>query len=276
MIYALAATGDTVFAARMSGAYASSDGGETWHDIFETAPELRDVAVTALAVRDDRIIAGMAGAAVCSSDGGKSWQVMGLASPPPLLVDIVFAPHDANHVLAGTADDGVFVSTDGGGSWVAWNFGLVDFKVNCLVATPDHAVFAGTESGIFRSHNGGRSWRDLPFPMSAAPVLSIGFTARRSFAGTQSSGLLYADHAGADWSAVPDLSILQSESIHAIAPIDNDALILSDHHLLRLRTDDLTYRVLDHFPDRQAISLAQTGRDTFIGFVDGSVAKAVV
>lgn len=89
MIYALAATGDTVFAARMTGAYASSDGGETWHDIFETAPELRDVAVTALAVRDDRIIAGMAGAAVCSSDGGKSWQVMGLASPPPLLVDIV-------------------------------------------------------------------------------------------------------------------------------------------------------------------------------------------
>ena len=271
IIYALAAANGTIFAGRTSGAYASSDGGKTWHNIFEAKPELHGVAVTALAAREDRMIAGIAGAAACSSDGGKSWQVVGLASPPPLLVDIVLAPHNVELVLAGTADDGVFVSTDGGGSWVAWNFGLVDLKVNCLAIAPDHAVFAGTESGIFRSHNGGKSWRDLPFPMDAAPVLSVAFTASRVFAGTEASGLFYADHSGTDWSAVPDLPMPQSEAIHAIVPNGNNVLILTDHHLLHLQADDLTHRVLDHFPERQAISLTQTEQDVFIGFVDGAI-----
>ena len=271
IIYALAAANNTIFAARMTGTYASSDGGKTWHDIFEATPGLHGVAVTALAVREDRMIAGITGAAACSSDGGMSWQVVGLASPPPLLTDILFAPHDANLVLAGTADDGVFISADGGGSWVAWNFGLVDLKVNCLAAAPDHAIFAGTESGIYRSHNDGKSWRDLPFPMSAAPVLSIGFSDRRVFAGTQSSGLFYADHGGGTWSAVPDLPMLQSEAIHAIVANGNEVLILSDHHLVHFQADDLAHRVLDHFPDRQAISLAQTEHHAFIGFVDGAV-----
>ncbi len=271
MIYTLAAANNTIFAGRTSGVYRSPDGGETWYNSFEATSELDGVAVTALAVREDRMIAGVAGAMACSSDGGKSWQVAGLASPPPLVVDILFAPHDTNLVLAGTADDGVFVSTDGGSSWVAWNFGLVDLKVNCLAIAPDHAVFAGTESGIFRSHNGGKSWRDLSFPMDAAPVLSVGFTASRAFAGTQSNGLFYADHSGTNWLAVADLPMLQSEAIHAIVPNDNGALILTDHHLLHLQADDLTHRVLDHFPDRLAISLAQTGQHAFIGFVDGAV-----
>jgi photosystem II stability/assembly factor-like uncharacterized protein len=271
MIYALVAADNTIFAARTSGVWRSQDDGQTWHNTFDATPDLRGIAATALAVQGNRVAAGVAGAVACSSDGGNTWQVTGLASPPPLVVDILFSAYDENLVLAGTADDGVFVSSDGGSTWTAWNFGLVDFKVNCLVTSFDDSIIAGTESGLFRSHNGGKSWRDLPFPMAAAPVLSIGFTASHIFAGTQANGLLYADHEGGDWSAVPELAVLQSEAAHAILTKSDDLLILTDHHLIQLRADGLTHQVLHRFPDRQALALTRTEQQIIIGFVDGTI-----
>jgi hypothetical protein len=72
---------------------------------------------------------------------------------------------------------------------------------------------------------------------------------------------------------VSGLPVPQSEAIHAIVPNGNGALILTDYHLFQLQADDLKHRILGHFPDRQAISLAQTEQDTFIGFVDGLITK---
>ena len=79
--------------------------------------------------------------------------------------------------LAGTLEDGVFSSTDRGGRWGAWNFGLFDLNVLCLALSPtwtrDETVYAGTETGLYRSTNGGRAWRHSGFPSELAPALCI-------------------------------------------------------------------------------------------------------
>ncbi len=59
-------------------------------------------------------------------------------------------------LFAGTFHDGVFRSTDGGGSWIAANKGLLpDVTVYALAVSPayaqDHTLFAGTYNGVFRS-----------------------------------------------------------------------------------------------------------------------------
>src|SRR5205085_2097919 len=76
----------------------------------------------------------------------------------------------------GTSYDGVFKSTNGGGSWVAVNSGLPSVpEIHTLAANPQdgNVVFAGTtggghfttvpvaEQGIYRTIDGGASWTQL-------------------------------------------------------------------------------------------------------------------
>lgn len=267
-IYALAAAGDTLYAARPSGVYRSTDGGQTWQNAFESTPDLRGIAATALSVQGSTVFAGVNGGIAISADGGTSWQVRGLAAPPPVVMDIT-GWHE--RILVATADDGVFLSDDSGTTWAAWNFGLIDLRVNCMAIAPDATVFAGTESGLVRSHNGGKSWRDLTFPVNSAPVLSLAFAAGYIFAGTQTSGILYADPSGTDWAAVPELDALKDQVIHALLPGADNLLILTDRRLIRLATIDLSHQVLHQFLEREALALTPTDRHIAIGFADGSV-----
>lgn len=270
-VYALAASDHAVFAASSAGVLRSQDGGQTWHNTFETPPELLGAAATALAAQGGRVVAGTAGGLAISTDGGQTWQVVGLAVPPPLVIDIALAP-GGDLILAGTADDGVFVSRDSGSTWAAWNFGLFDHRINCLSLAPDQmTVFTGTESGLFRSANGGQSWREVPFPPAAAPVLSLALTPTHLFAGTPSSGLLCAAVPGYTWSAVPALTNLSGEAVQALLPAGADILILTDHHLLRLETPSLTGRTLAHFPERAALAFTPTAQQILVGFTDGGI-----
>jgi len=62
------------------------------------------------------------------------------------------------------AGDGVFKSTDGGGSWSAANTGLPSGNYGLVIdpATPT-TLYAGTFYGsVFKSTDGGGSWKAFP------------------------------------------------------------------------------------------------------------------
>jgi photosystem II stability/assembly factor-like uncharacterized protein len=105
-------------------------------------------------------------------------------------------------------EDGVFSSSNRGGHWVAWNFGLLDLNTICLAISPDFArdetLFVGVDSGIFRSTNGGRAWREVDFSPDLAPVLSLALSPAYAedgilFAGTESQGLFRSEDRGRTW-----------------------------------------------------------------------------
>lgn len=66
---------------------------------------------------------------------------------------------DAGHLYAGTADQGVFRSTDGGASWQPASRGLLQLDVRALAAGRRGVVYAGTAGGgVFRSTDRGAVW----------------------------------------------------------------------------------------------------------------------
>jgi len=190
------------YAARQSGLLLSDDGGLTWQSAVEA------LSVTAVVVSlKQHVFAGIPGGILHSSDEGKSWTTVPLPAPPPLITALTASP-DNSMVLAGTMEDGVFLSEDDGASWNAWNAGLLDRHILCMALSPcfssDRRVYVGTETGIYGSRNQGRSWRMLNFPPEFAPVLSIAlspgfFSDGILWAGTENRGLFRSEDYGQTW-----------------------------------------------------------------------------
>ncbi|MBI4360333.1 hypothetical protein HY572_01010 [Candidatus Micrarchaeota archaeon] len=104
---------------------------------------------------------------VVSNDGGEHWEKR-----------FVFDKHyDFNHVLffdskmyLGTVDDGVFVSSDKGKSWVAFNDGLESLATGRFLVFKNRLYLLGarlqyntrTGGSLYRLANDGLSWEKVP------------------------------------------------------------------------------------------------------------------
>lgn len=254
-VFALAASPDftadrTIFAARVSGLYRSTDGGVTWQPTYGSLSLQSDlvtptVAVSPDFVQDRTVFAGVSGGIVCSYDAGHTWHVIALPPPPSLISCLAFSPTYADDGVAflGTMEDGVYRSADRGQNWVRWNFGLFDLRVLALAVSPDFSrdetVFAGTDTGIYISKSGGRSWRPLSFPDEAAPVLSLAVSPGFAqdgilWAGAESAGLWVSADRGKSWQRSGEE--LLRESVNALIIAEWSA---SERQLLALATEGL-------------------------------------
>ncbi len=211
------------FAARPSGLYRSTDGGQSWQPAYASLNLEAPLATTAVILSpgfagDSHVFAGVPGGILRSMDGGQTWQVATLPSPPPLVSSLVISPDFERDgvILAATVEDGVFRSADRGSRWSAWNFGLLDLKVLTLAISPDFAadetLFAGTDSGLFRSTNGGRAWREVDLPVGFTPVLSLAFSPHYAgdgllFAGTEDYGLFSSADRGRSWTRLAETTL---------------------------------------------------------------------
>ncbi len=271
-VTALARSGSTLYAARASGLYRSTDGGSTWQNTFAKLDE--SLAATAVATFDRTVFVGTKGAVLRSTDAGDTWHISGLVTPPPLIVALAVSPNFAEDgtVFAGTAEDGVFVSTDRGDSWVPWNFSLLDLNVYALALSPnfaqDHTVYVGTESGIFRSINGGRGWRELPFPMDVAPVLALGVSANGTiYAGTEEHGLYASTDGGTAWSQIKASGSVQTLDVSAALTV-----LLPDQ-LCQSTDGGRSWSEHRFATAESALTLLPDGDSVFVGWVDGAIAR---
>jgi len=102
-------------------------------------------------------------------DGGKKWERLArIAKRDDLVIDdIVVDPADAKHLVLGAwastdlnhPDGGIFISHDGGSTWVAQPE-MQGQSVRSLTDAPSEpkTLVAGTLMGVFRSEDGGEHW----------------------------------------------------------------------------------------------------------------------
>jgi hypothetical protein len=128
-------------------------------------------------------------------------------------------------LYVGTAGDGVFCSTNLGGSWIAADSGLSNFVINSLAVDTIGAgganIFAVTDSGIFLSTNYGTYWKMVDSALTNyKSVYSLAVNGTDQFAGTN-QGVYLSTNSGASWTAVN--SGLTSDTVYSLALSPNGA-----------------------------------------------------
>jgi photosystem II stability/assembly factor-like uncharacterized protein len=105
-----------------------------------------------------------------STDAGLTWANANFTSDTRALV---LDPNDPNTIYAGTGSNGVYVSTDAGGSWTAMNDGLGNTKILALAlrAGAENLLFAGTDGGsVYRTSVTTGVAGQTPIAVRHAPV----------------------------------------------------------------------------------------------------------
>lgn len=163
----------------------SADGGVTWSALADRGPG----AIAALAAHPDRpgrVHAALAAGGVArSSDGGRSWapQGAGLPATPAAAITVAAAAPDTLYLAV--RGDGLWQSTDAGGSWsFAMDrpyLAVAEREVLALASVNDASgmggiwVYAGTDLGLTRVPDCFCRWQDVQ-PGDAMEALASGKT----------------------------------------------------------------------------------------------------
>ena len=133
-----------------------------------------------------------------SESYSQQWQqVNGYSGPSVYAFAAIPQGSGGTNIFAGTADSGVYLSTDNGKSWAPVNSGLGSTEVSALAVSGTN-IYAGTWGGIFLSTNNGTDWTSVYSVPASDDVGAIAVSGANIFAGTNGGIFLSTDN-GASW-----------------------------------------------------------------------------
>ncbi len=190
--------------------FKSENGGDTWSEITNGLPDRFPMEIT-VDPCDDNIVYVVFGGydlpshVYRSLDGGNSWNPLGQDLPDVPTNTILIDPENTQHIYIGN-DIGVFVSTDGGTTWMTYSTGLPDA---CLVMSL--AFTPVTRKLRIATHGNGVYENDLlhdltPFVAQSPPLaewymddFDINFNDEPSACVFQQCFYTVRDFDGSDW-----------------------------------------------------------------------------
>ncbi len=113
-----------------------------------------------------------------SDNGGEMWVKSGLQAY--FIYSVAVNPFNGNEALAGTVDNGVFRSTDGGRNWNARNQGLINVTITDLLIDPINPQIwyaLVQERGVWRSLDGGSHWEAYNGGLGNTTIYRLGWDA---------------------------------------------------------------------------------------------------
>ncbi len=174
-----------------------------------------------LALNGTDILAGTWYGVIKSSDNGSTWTT--LANGLPSNAGVAGLAISGTKIFAGvsssSADNtGVFLSTNGGSSWLERNNGLNSLVVNTIAAR-DSSIFAATDTaGVFLSSNSGSNWTSINAGLTNKFVNTFKVRGSHILAGTQDGIFLYSDSMNS-WTNI-SANIPMGTSVHSIEMMD--------------------------------------------------------
>jgi hypothetical protein len=141
-ITSIVASGDAIFAGSASnGIFKTTNGGTSWTEINSG---LTNTCISQLVAMDTKLLAVTLDGVLVSDNDGMSWAA-GTSSLEKVNCFVVVN----DQLLAGTDDNGVYLSVDGGVTWTSFSSGIPgNTRVWSLAASSD-GIFAGTSSGVW-------------------------------------------------------------------------------------------------------------------------------
>ncbi len=184
IVLALAAVGSNVFAGTYgSGVYVANDSGFNWSS---AGSGIGNGDINTFLVLGTEILAGTGAGVYISADDGATWNKAGSMGAIVQTIAAKINGTGETRLFAGTLNNGVYLSTDGGSDWTQTT--LSDIGVFSL-AVSGSDVFAGTANGVFLSSDDGTSWRQVNTGLADTSVQSLFVSGATLFAGTYEAGI---------------------------------------------------------------------------------------
>jgi photosystem II stability/assembly factor-like uncharacterized protein len=243
---ALAVIGTNIYAGTGSGLLLSTDNGYSWSNIA-TSDYYSNQQMNCIAGNDSTIFVGTPGQLLIDKDN--SWGIadIGLNYGTSILSILV----NNSDVFIGTTN-GVYISTNNGGSWTAASNGMPvpPKQVYSIAASPTGAggtnLYAATNNGVYLSTNDGVSWTPENNGTVGTDVYSITGSGSKIFAafGLNNTSIFFSTDYGLTWNTSAN-SGLGAKLIYNLTIIDSGLYATSDYGLFLSSNDGENWSSID-------------------------------
>lgn len=172
------------------GVYRSIDGGSSWITP-SLSSEIRTIVVDP---NDSQVVYAAGTGAYKSTDGGSSWGSLGLGGL--YFYSLAIRNDNSQIVYAGVSSGGVFITDNGGASWMpVGNAGSLDVRdvvVDSLNPGRVYVGVHGNDAGVYRSDDNGQTWTQFTSGMGSRDILSLYIDSQAPqniLAGTPTTGI---------------------------------------------------------------------------------------
>jgi photosystem II stability/assembly factor-like uncharacterized protein len=194
---------ETVYAATAYGIFKSENGGNDWQEKNQGLESTFTPSVV-IDPHDPRVLYAATEAGVyASTNRAERWHLLGLKGKG--IRTVIYSFHTKGTLFTGTEDDGIFVSTNAGETWIAINDGLESLTVYCLAQDPhnEQTLYAGTfRGGVFKSIDGGNYWKPCNNGLARLDIHALLVDPSDTdvvYCGTLGGGVFVSEDAGAHW-----------------------------------------------------------------------------
>jgi hypothetical protein len=165
-------------------------------------------------------------------------------------------------IFAGTLNNGVFLSTNGGTSWSPVNNGLANPQVQ-TIAVAGNYIYAGTNgNGVYRSSDLGSSWQLVNTGLTNLTITYLYVSGNYIFAGTYGGGIFRLPINGLTWTQVNNG--LTTQYINAFA-YNGQYLFAGGTGLFGSTNNGSSWTSLGNFNNIWIHTIAVLGTDVFVG-----------
>jgi hypothetical protein len=178
------------------------------------------------------------------------------------------AVSDTNLFVGAAGDEGLYLSTDNGNSWLATNKGLTTKNARAF-ATDDSNIYIGTIGGVFLTNSHNLTWYAKNNGLTDKFILSLGKSGTNIFAGTRDSGIFLTTNHGANWTKVKNGN--PAKSANCFATIGSNIFVGTDGDGIFLSTNNgNTWTAVNNgLTNTNILSFAISGSTIYAGTGNG-------
>lgn len=193
----------TVYISTAYGIYKTSDGGATWQQRNRGLIAPFSSCVIVDPVNSNVVYCVTEGGVFGSQDGAQNWQRLGL-NVTNIRV-IAQHPRDPQILVAGTENNGIYISRDGGKIWAKSEIGVEHNTFYAIAFDPNNSetMYAGGYvTGVYKTTTGGKNWVRYHEGLTNLNIHALAVdpnNGNRVYAGTMWSGVFRSENGGVTW-----------------------------------------------------------------------------